>query len=69
MNNVSLLLKSRTFWSLVVAFVLLVINSFTSTLNAATMNTVVGLILMLAAYFKLNPSQFYPQAPTVPPVA
>ena len=64
MNKLSLLFNSRTFWTLLVGFVF---NAIVPALNLSPelRDTVNGIIVIVAGYFHVNPSQNYTQPPQV----
>lgn len=52
-------LKSRTFWTLVLMFLVGGVNALVPVLPASIQATVTGLLGLIAMYFHTNPSQNY----------
>lgn len=59
MNKIWLTLKSRTFWTLVVLFVVNGVASVHSMIPAGWVPLVDGFLGVLTIYFHVNPSQNY----------
>jgi len=69
MNTLQTLVKSRTFWTLVAAFVYNVWQLVAPSIPAQYSALVDFVFTSVAAYFHINPSQNYSgnQTPTQPP--
>ncbi len=59
MNKILLAFKSRTFWTVVVLFVINGITGIRALIPPAWLPFVDGLLALLIAYFHVNPSQTY----------
>ena len=59
MNKLTLALKSRTTWTIVVMFLVGGVNAVASFIPAGLETPVLGALALLAVYFKVNPSQPY----------
>ena len=64
MNKIALMLKSRTFWTVVVMLVFNLIPQLP--VDQGVKDLVNGILTLLATYFHINPSQNY-TLPTPPP--
>ena len=59
MNKLTLALKSRTTWTIVVMFLVGGVNAVASFIPAGFETPILGALALLAVYFKVNPSQPY----------
>lgn len=59
MNKIILALKSRTVWTVIVMFLIGGVNAVASFIPAGLETPVMGALALLAAYFKVTPSQNY----------
>ncbi len=59
MSKIKLALNSRTFWSIVVLFLINGVSAIHSYIPSAALPLVDGLISILAVYYHVNPSQNY----------
>lgn len=55
------ILKSRTFWTVVVMFLIGGVNAVIEFIPAGAQAAVMAVLAMLASYFHVNPSQHYPK--------
>ncbi len=59
MNKIALVLKSRTFWTLVVIFIINGFNGIHNSLPTSIIMPLDAVLGLLATYFHINPSQDY----------
>ena len=59
MYKIGQALKSRTFWTLVVMFIINGISGIRENINPGWLTTIDSVLGILAAYFHVNPSQNY----------
>jgi hypothetical protein len=59
MNKLGQLLKSRTFITLVVMFAFNALQVFSPSLSPEVRDTINGILVLIAGYYKVNPSQQY----------
>lgn len=59
MDKLKMLLKSRTFWTIVVLFLTGGFQAITNYLPAEVYLFITGGLALLASYFKISPSQKY----------
>lgn len=59
MNKITQALQSRTFWTLVVMFLIGGVQAITAVIPAGWETPIMGVLGILAAYFHVNPSQNY----------
>lgn len=59
MNTLITLMKSRTVWVIVLMFVVGGTNAVAEFIPDQMESVIMGFLALLAAYFKLNPSQKY----------
>ncbi len=59
MSKIALTLRSRTFWTIVLLFVIGGFDSISNVIPAGMATPVEGVLALLAAYFHVNPSQQY----------
>jgi regulator of PEP synthase PpsR (kinase-PPPase family) len=59
MNKVSLALKSKTFWTIVIAIVVNTINANQQFIPMNVLDIVNPILGLMATYFHVNPSQNY----------
>jgi len=55
----SKILNSRTFWTILVMFIIGGTNAITGYIPTALQPIIMGALSLLAVYFKINPSQKY----------
>lgn len=55
------IIKSRTFWTVVVMFLVGGVNAIIEFIPAGAQTAVMAGLTALAAYFHVNPSQHYPK--------
>lgn len=60
MNTITTALKSRTFWTVVVMFIIGGTNAIASFIPAGFETPLMAVLGLVATYFHLNPSQNYP---------
>lgn len=59
MNSISMLLKSKTFWTLVAIFCFNGFQAIEPSLDPSVQTIVNAVLMLLASYFHINPSQSY----------
>lgn len=59
MNKITLALKSRTFWTLIVLFVVNGVNAIHDSIPATNLQVVDAILGFLITYFHISPSQQY----------
>lgn len=64
MTKIKLALASRTFWTLVAIFVLNTVHANQGLIPTGAMDIINPILTLLAAYFKVTPSQDYTQTNT-----
>lgn len=59
MTKIILALQSRTFWTIVVMFLVGGINGVSNLIPSGLETPIMGILALLATYFKVSPSQDY----------
>jgi hypothetical protein len=59
METLFRILKSRTFWTIVAMFIIGGVNAISQLIPENLQALIMGILALLATYFKINPSQKY----------